>query len=164
MDVVHVRFLLIHLPEPQRALERISKLVKPGGWLLIEEVSVSREVKGDACTFRTGIELLLKFWESNGQVPAVGSQLESWLRQTGTFSEVNAHEVTNSFGSQVSPDPRLGGLGSTFKNTWRKSFSGKTHPGLGFTPEFKERLLEEYDTSEWQFDCPLYCVWARRSV
>ncbi|KAI9443386.1 S-adenosyl-L-methionine-dependent methyltransferase [Lactarius indigo] len=167
LDVVHVRFLLIHLPEPQHILERIAKLVKPGGWLLIEEVSILGEVKGDARAVRTGFELVCKFWESNGQVPAVGSKLQSWLRQTGTFSEVNVHEVVATFGSQVSSDPRLGGLGLTFKNSWRSAFSGKTHPkllALGFTPEFKERLLEEFDTLEWQFDFPLSCVSARRSV
>ncbi|KAI9429736.1 hypothetical protein H4582DRAFT_162540 [Lactarius indigo] len=167
LDVVHVRLLLIHLPEPQHVLERIAKLVKPGGWLLIEEVSVLGEVKGDARAVRTGFELVCKFWESNGQVPAVGSKLQSWLRQTGTFSEVNVHEVVATFGSQVSSDPRLGGLGLTFKNSWRSAFSGKTHPkllALGFTPEFKERLLEEFDTLEWQFDFPLSCVSARRSV
>ena len=65
---------------------------------------MNREVKGDAaCTFRTGIDLMLKFWESNGQLPVIGSKIESWLRQAGTFSEVNVHEVIHSFGSQVSP-------------------------------------------------------------
>ena len=64
-------------------------------------------------------------------------------------------------------DPRLGGLGLTFKNTWRGYFSGKTHPGLlarGFTPEFKEQFLEDFDTLKWQIDSPLYCLWARRSA
>ena len=147
---------------------------------------MSGEVKGDARTVRTGFELVCKFWESNGQVPAVGSKLQSWLQQTGMFSQVNVHEATATFGSQVSPgtrapparphpnvahgedlDPRLGGLGLTFKNSLRSAFSGKTHPrlvALGLTPEFKERLLEEYDASEWQFDMPLYWASARRSV
>ena len=65
---------------------------------------MNREVKGDAtCAVRTGIELMLNFWESNGQLPVAGSKIESWLRQTGTFSEVNVHEVVNTFGPQVSP-------------------------------------------------------------
>ncbi|KAH9002772.1 S-adenosyl-L-methionine-dependent methyltransferase [Lactarius hatsudake] len=167
LDVVHVRFLLIHLPEPRRVLERIAELVKPGGWLLIEEVSVSGEIQGDARAVQTGFELVCKLWESNGQVPAVGSKLQSWLRQTGTFSEVNVHEALAPVGSHVSPDPRLGGLGLTFKNSWRSAFSGKTHPkllALGFAPEFKERLVEEFDTLEWRIDIPLSCISARRSV
>ncbi|KAH9038384.1 S-adenosyl-L-methionine-dependent methyltransferase, partial [Lactarius pseudohatsudake] len=160
LDVVHVRLLLIHLPEPRRVLERIAELVKPGGWLLIEEVSVGGEIQGDARAVRTGFELVCKLWESNSQVPAVGSKLQSWLRQTSTFSEVNVHEA-------LATDPRLGELSLTFKNSWRSAFSGKTHPkllALGFTPEFKERVLEEFDTLEWRFDFPLSCVSARRSV
>ncbi|KAH9013496.1 S-adenosyl-L-methionine-dependent methyltransferase [Lactarius hengduanensis] len=167
LDVVHVRLLLIHLPEPRRVLERIAELVKPGGWLLIEEVSVGGEIQGDARAVRTGFELVCKLWESNSQVPAVGSKLQSWLRQTGTFSEVNVHEALATVGSHISPDPRLGELSLTFKNSWRSAFSGKTHPkllALGFTPEFKERVLEEFDTLEWRFDFPLSCVSARRSV
>ena len=146
------------------------------------------KVTGDARAVQTGIELVCKYWESNGQVPAVGGKLESWLRQIGTFSEVNVHEAAATFGSQVSAgtrpppppyppercsrgklDSKLGGLGLTFKNSWRSAFSGKTHPGLvarGFTPEFKEQFLEEFDNvkSEWRTDYPLYCVWARKSV
>ena len=137
---------------------------------------MTSEVKGEAHTLRAGFELLCKFWESNGQVPIAGSKVESWVRQTGTFSEVNVHEAVNTIGSQASPGTRhartpptrtlLMGRLDPRPSRWRRAFSGKTHPGLlalGFTPEFKERLLEEYDASEWQLDCPLYCVWARKS-
>jgi len=36
-DLVHCRFLLMHLPQPQRALERMARAVRRGGWLCIEE-------------------------------------------------------------------------------------------------------------------------------
>jgi SAM-dependent methyltransferase len=36
-DLVHCRFLLIHLPDPLRALMRLAEAVRPGGWLLVEE-------------------------------------------------------------------------------------------------------------------------------
>ena len=51
------------------------------------------DVKGDAPAVRTAYSMLCKYCESNGQVPRVGEKLESWLRQAGSFSEVNAHEV-----------------------------------------------------------------------
>jgi SAM-dependent methyltransferase len=37
-DLVHCRFLLMHLPEPEKALKRMSNAVRPDGWLLIEEM------------------------------------------------------------------------------------------------------------------------------
>lgn len=40
-DLVHARALLMNLPEPKRALERMAEAVKPGGYLCIEEVDWS---------------------------------------------------------------------------------------------------------------------------
>ncbi|WP_051661172.1 methyltransferase domain-containing protein [Bosea sp. 117] len=37
-DFVHTRWLLHHLPEPERAVRRMVEALKPGGWLLLEEV------------------------------------------------------------------------------------------------------------------------------
>jgi SAM-dependent methyltransferase len=36
-DLVHCRALLMHLPDPIRALRRLANAVRPGGWLLVEE-------------------------------------------------------------------------------------------------------------------------------
>jgi SAM-dependent methyltransferase len=36
-DLVHCRALLMHLPEPERALARMVAALRPGGWLLVEE-------------------------------------------------------------------------------------------------------------------------------
>lgn len=54
---------------------------------------MSCEVMRDAPAVRTGYGLLCKYWESNRQVPRVGEEVGPWPRQTGTFSEVNFHEV-----------------------------------------------------------------------
>jgi SAM-dependent methyltransferase len=36
-DLVHCRALLMHFPEPERALARMAAALCPGGWLLVEE-------------------------------------------------------------------------------------------------------------------------------
>jgi SAM-dependent methyltransferase len=36
-DLVHCRCLLMHLPEPEKALRKMADAVRPGGWLLVEE-------------------------------------------------------------------------------------------------------------------------------
>ncbi|MFQ5473886.1 MAG: class I SAM-dependent methyltransferase [Dehalococcoidia bacterium] len=43
-DFAHVRWLLHHLEEPRRALKSILKSLKPGGWLLAEEVDLASVV------------------------------------------------------------------------------------------------------------------------
>ena len=39
-DLVHVRLVLIHLPERNEVLRRIAAALKPGGWLLAEEIDL----------------------------------------------------------------------------------------------------------------------------
>lgn len=36
-DLVHARLVLVHLPQRERALERMVRALKPGGWLVAEE-------------------------------------------------------------------------------------------------------------------------------
>jgi SAM-dependent methyltransferase len=36
-DLVHARLLLVHVPERARALEAMASVVRPGGWLVVEE-------------------------------------------------------------------------------------------------------------------------------
>ena len=40
-DLVHLRLLLAWLSEPQRALRRLASALKPGGWMLAEEMDVA---------------------------------------------------------------------------------------------------------------------------
>jgi ubiquinone/menaquinone biosynthesis C-methylase UbiE len=48
-DLVHARYVLIHLPDFQVALSKMIDLLKPGGWLVIEEpdFSAARAISGE---------------------------------------------------------------------------------------------------------------------
>lgn len=46
-DLVHIRLVLIHLPDRDAILERLSAAVRPGGWLVVEEFD-SESVPSDA--------------------------------------------------------------------------------------------------------------------
>jgi trans-aconitate methyltransferase len=37
LDLVHMRAVLMHIPERHRAIERIVQWLRPGGWLVVEE-------------------------------------------------------------------------------------------------------------------------------
>jgi SAM-dependent methyltransferase len=55
-DLVHARLVLMHVPDPMRALRRMVKALRPGGWLLIEDgdllsVQVVSKDHPDAETF-----------------------------------------------------------------------------------------------------------------
>jgi ubiquinone/menaquinone biosynthesis C-methylase UbiE len=36
-DLVHARWVLVHFPEPEKALRRMADALRPGGWLFIED-------------------------------------------------------------------------------------------------------------------------------
>lgn len=36
-DLIHARLVMVHVPERDRALERLVSALRPGGWLLVEE-------------------------------------------------------------------------------------------------------------------------------
>ena len=46
-DLVHCRFLLMHLNEYKKALNKMSSALKPGGWLLIEELDYTTYAAND---------------------------------------------------------------------------------------------------------------------
>ena len=39
-DLVHARMLLIHLPGREKILEEMAAALRPGGWMLVEEVDI----------------------------------------------------------------------------------------------------------------------------
>ena len=127
-----------------------------------------------------------KGWEYANHVPRVGEKVEPWLWQTGLFSEVNVRGVLLPFGSRssaateaaqnaaqqekqvVDPKAKLRGLAAVIMEATRRGFSeAKPDAGmvaLGFTPELKSQFLEQFSTSEWQMDMPMYFVSAQKSV
>ena len=162
--------------------------MKPGGWLLVEDLTVTGDVKGDAPAVRMAFGLLCEYLDSKGRV---GENLGPWLRETGSFSEINMHEVILPMGNHVdrsstagataamvqdpvevqegqAADHKRRALASAFAEaTWRSFAGEKHHPrmiALGYTPELKSQCVEQFTTSEWRMDMPLHFVWARKSV
>jgi SAM-dependent methyltransferase len=43
-DLVHARAVLVHLPDREKAFENLAAAVKPGGWLLLEELDYVSKV------------------------------------------------------------------------------------------------------------------------
>lgn len=60
-DVVHTRLVLVHLPEREKAVDRMLAALKPGGWLVLEEFD-SLSMKPDPGKFPS--ELLFKTLDS----------------------------------------------------------------------------------------------------
>jgi hypothetical protein len=124
---------------------------------------------------------MIKYWESHDQVPRVSEKVAPWLRQTGSFSEVNVHEVILPFGNPSSAttageaqtsesqgvDAKVGALAKVMTESSRRGFSVKKHNSgipLGSTSDLKTQCVGQFSTLEWQMDMPLHFVYARKSV
>ena len=147
-------------------------------------MTVTGEVTGDAPAIRATHALLRKSWEYANHEARVGDKVESWLRETGSFSEVNVHKVILPYGNSSSVtagaaqdsaqqekqvvDPKARALAMVIMEGTRRGFAAEEHnPGMaatGFTPELTSQFLEEFSTSEWQMDMSMHFVYAQKSV
>jgi SAM-dependent methyltransferase len=59
-DLVHARLVLLHLPERRRALSRMVRALKPGGWLLIDDFDCTWLPFVPECTHAADAQLFLK--------------------------------------------------------------------------------------------------------
>ncbi len=87
-DLVHARYVLIHLPDYEVALSAMLAALKPGGWLVLEEpdFSASRGIAGDAAQLASvrKINQAIQFmYETRGMDYALGLKLLPLLQARG---------------------------------------------------------------------------------
>lgn len=85
-DLVHARYVLIHIPEFQVALTRMLNLLKPGGWIVLEEpdFSAARAIIGAAaaCQAMNRVnQATLQTFENRGMDYALGIKLPAILQR-----------------------------------------------------------------------------------
>jgi len=152
-------------------------------------MTLTGEVTGDAPAIRAIHASFRKCWEDKNAnyEPRVGDKVEPWLRETGSFGEVNVHKVILPYGNPSSAtarpaqdsaqqekqvvDPKARALARVIMEGTRRLFSAENHnPGnsgmgaMGFPPELISQFLEQFSTSEWQMDMSMHFVCARKSV
>jgi ubiquinone/menaquinone biosynthesis C-methylase UbiE len=87
-DLIHTRFVLIHIPDFQVALAKILDLLKPGGWIVVEEpdFSVARAIVGDqaACQSVNRVnQAILQMFTERGVDYALGVKLPAIFQRLG---------------------------------------------------------------------------------
>jgi SAM-dependent methyltransferase len=87
-DLVHARYLLIHLPDFEIALTKMIDLLKPGGWLVLEEPDflAARVIAGkeSACQSVQRVNrAIAQMFASRGMDCALGARLPAILQELG---------------------------------------------------------------------------------
>lgn len=135
-DLVHARYVLIHMPDYEAALARMLACLKPGGWLVLEEpdFSASRGVAGDterlAAVSRVN-QAIKVMYDTLGMNYALGLKLPALLQQRG----VNGLIVEN--------DAPLSAGGSGMATIMKMS-AVQLHEKYLATNVVSERDLDEY--------------------
>lgn len=92
-DLVHARLVLIHLPERNEVLRRITAALKPGGWLLVEEFDSLSLLPNPAISPGevpiTTLSAMEKLMARHGVDSFYGRRLAAHIRSLG-FSDVTA--------------------------------------------------------------------------
>ncbi|MEC4890800.1 MAG: class I SAM-dependent methyltransferase [Nitrospira sp.] len=101
-DLVHARYVLIHLPDFEVALSAMLAALKPGGWLVLEEpdFSSSRGIAGEAAqlaSVRRINQAIQSMYETRGMDAALGLKLLSLLQVRGL------HDLAMEFDAPWSP-------------------------------------------------------------
>ena len=87
-DLIHVRYVLIHLPDYEVALTKMLDSLKPGGWLVLEEpdFSASRGITGDEqelASLRKVNQAIEEMYTTRGMDYALGLKLPALMQRRG---------------------------------------------------------------------------------
>ncbi|KAA1469210.1 S-adenosyl-L-methionine-dependent methyltransferase [Dentipellis sp. KUC8613] len=164
-DVVHIRFVLCHVPDGHTLIPRIAELVAPGGWLLIDDCCMPIRVDGDCPNIRRCIEGYRAYMLANKQQPRLGDDLEGYLHALGGFQ--NSHVArTNLVLNSVSPDPVHQRLNEGLRESITRFFISPMSPAVhefGVTPEAQRGFVGELDTTDWKTSMSMVLSWARKA-
>jgi ubiquinone/menaquinone biosynthesis C-methylase UbiE len=83
-DLVFSRFLLTHLPDPQRAIERLARAARPCGLVVVEDIEFAAHFCHPACpAFDRYVSLYQQAVLRKGGDPNIGPRLVSLLLDGG---------------------------------------------------------------------------------
>ncbi len=83
-DLGYARFLLSHVPDPLDVPRRIRAAVRPGGWIVVEDIDITCHVHWPPCgALRRYVELYAAVARLRGVDPTVGPRLAAMFLDAG---------------------------------------------------------------------------------
>jgi len=162
-DIVHARFVMMHLVNGQDALRRASRLVKPGGLLLIEDADIVSFAESGGPATRRFIYKFKEIQDRLGVDVEFGKKVESIITSLGDFPEIQVKKLSMPFGGN-GPDEAMNQLGLEIKKSFATASEtlAKRLSDQGLTHDIVREYNEEQERSENKSAMDLYLCWARR--
>jgi SAM-dependent methyltransferase len=159
-DLVHCRWLLMHLDDPAAALRRMARALRPGGWLLVEEVDGRSMVAIDSAHplaegFNAATQKRLRALHDRGIIDGYLGGLLARL-----LAEVGLRDVTHEGIARIICG---GSAWSTYlQETWRLIDGGFVEEGLLSAADVAASRQAHVDPSFQYRDLTLDAAWGRR--
>ncbi|KAJ6607910.1 S-adenosyl-L-methionine-dependent methyltransferase, partial [Mycena sp. CBHHK59/15] len=165
-DIVHARFFMKHVPNAKDVMERAAKLLKPGGWLLVDDYDIGSLTKtgGPAvCQFATEIMESMRAHQSD---PEIAHKFEDILKSLGMFSRVDVKKVEALLYDGCSADARDNNIGQAFRRTLVRGVEGfrRSMATQSLNDDVTEKLKEEMDDKSRGVVLDVYLSCSQRST
>ncbi|KAI1787183.1 S-adenosyl-L-methionine-dependent methyltransferase [Ganoderma leucocontextum] len=167
-DIVHARLVLMHVPGADDVLRRAVQLLKPGGWIIVEDPDDGNMVDGGE-PLGPGMGAFVGGWlkllRSRGAEPCFGRYLGSELRSSDSLAEVHVRKITIPI-SGKSDDEEENKLGLAWKvNMLRVARDLPTRfAEQGITAEVAMQHLEELEDPARSITTDMYLSWSRKRL
>ncbi|KAH0584948.1 hypothetical protein H2248_008219 [Termitomyces sp. 'cryptogamus'] len=165
-DIIHARFIFVHLPNWKQVLENIVSLLKPRGWLWIEDADIHFYDDGPqdlAPSLKAFNDTYLASARAKNVDPLAGSSLNAVLKSMKCFSEVNSIEIKCPTNGQEN-DPNIQWMGQVIWTALRRSLTStkSMYNATGMTPELKEEISQEAQDPLRSVFLKIYMVWSQK--
>jgi len=164
-DVVHARFVLMHLPHFRDVLARISALIKPGGHLVLEDLDPrlysERRETPEAVTYF--YDKIADWVAAKGVTYEVGGELQPYLSRLGSFVDVTVKVLAVPFSPGWDGPLEVGALGDTMKQSLLKASPMLVNVVPGFTEDSVARWRLDLEEPEYNLRLRMYFLAARKS-
>ncbi|KIJ49162.1 hypothetical protein M422DRAFT_777679 [Sphaerobolus stellatus SS14] len=146
-DIIHARLFFMHIPEAAQVIKRITKHLKPGGWLLLEDLDFELFDLSEL-----GLGSATKEWtdlyNNTMKVRGVEDVIQVYpdaLKASGDYSEVNIKRITFDI-SGKGDDFKSQKLGLAFR--WSLTRVSEVMADQDI-PDFTHELAAKYKEELW---------------
>ncbi|EJT99639.1 S-adenosyl-L-methionine-dependent methyltransferase [Dacryopinax primogenitus] len=165
-DVVHMRFLLVHMPNWPQLAAKAASAVRPGGYLLLEDID--HHVYRENGPLPDGISKFYSVYHAHMGMTKVdadtGVKLQAWLEDSKLFGEVQCLEFHAPMMSYKS-DETLNKVGEVMRISLTRAYAS-LHLRMGesgMTPEIIKAYADTiHDPDHWLY-MPMFFTWARKT-
>jgi SAM-dependent methyltransferase len=156
-DLVHARLVLEHLPERDRVLDMLVGALRPGGWLVVEDVDYVSAIpisRLGAHEHQHSQSVRLESFTASGVDHTLGRHLPEWLRARGLVDVDNEGRVWVMQG---------GSAGARWFKLSMEHLRSRLVGTGRLTDADIDRMLELFEDPNWSAYSPIIlAAWGRR--